>query len=268
MAMNDQEVLSQLNELTYFKEVFVVAYRGSVAHNLYMPPEDPNSVDDTDIVMSVIPPLDHYFGLRKLGNRGTKDTWMGSLDIVTYEATKMISLLTQGNPNILSLLWTKDEHFLYRHRIFEWLQSARGLFIGKHVYKAFAGYAAAQIYKMEHSAYEGHMGAKRKELVDKYGFDCKNAAHAIRLLRMGCEFLTSGELRVYRENDRQELLDIKTGKWALEQVKNEATRLFETHRGIYETSDLPEEVDLDAINQLSVAMLEEWFRDPANQRLS
>jgi predicted nucleotidyltransferase len=230
-----------------------------VAHNLYIPPEDPNSIDDLDIVIGVIQPIDHYFGLRKFGNRGTKDTWMGSLDIVTYEATKMISLLAQGNPNILSLLWTKDEHFLYRHPVFNKLRRERSLFVGKHVYKSFAGYASAQIYKMEHSAYEGHMGTKRKELVDKYGFDCKNAAHAIRLLRMGCEFLTTGELQVFRQYDREELLDIKTGKWTLEQVKTEAKRLFDAHREIYDTCTLPEDVNYDDINSLSVEMFEEWF---------
>ena len=42
----------------------------------------------------------------------------------------------------------------------------------------------------------GYMGQKRRELVRRVGYDAKNAAHLIRLLRMGIEFLTEGTLHV------------------------------------------------------------------------
>lgn len=51
------------------------------------------------------------------------------------------------------------------------------------------------------------MGQKRRELVRRVGYDAKNAAHLIRLLRMGIEFLTEGTLHVERA-DATELLDI------------------------------------------------------------
>jgi DNA relaxase NicK len=44
----------------------------------------------------------------------------------------------------------------------------------------------------------GYMGKKRRELVVRVGYDAKNAAHLIRLLRMGIEFLTEGTLYVER----------------------------------------------------------------------
>ena len=49
------------------------------------------------------------------------------------------------------------------------------------------------------------MGEKRKAIVRKYQYDVKNAAHLIRLLRMGIEFLETGELRVFRAMDAEEL---------------------------------------------------------------
>jgi len=58
----------------------------------------------------------------------------------------------------------------------------------------------------------GYMGKKRRELVRRVGYDAKNAAHLIRLLRMGIEFLTEGTLYVERP-DAAELLDIKRGVW-------------------------------------------------------
>ena len=78
---------------------------------------------------------------------------------------------------------------------------------------------------MEHYSTMGYMGEKRKALVDKYKFDTKNASHCIRLLRMCMEALITGEVHVFRE-DASQLLEIKRGRWSLEQVKAEADRLF------------------------------------------
>jgi hypothetical protein len=41
------------------------------------------------------------------------------------------------------------------------------LFVGRHVYKPFVGYATQQLYKMEHGAFKGYMGEKRKALVER-----------------------------------------------------------------------------------------------------
>ena len=76
----------------------------------------------------------------------------------------------------------------------------------------------------------GYMGQKRRELVRRVGYDAKNAAHLIRLLRMGIEFLTEGTLHVERA-DAPELLDIKRGAWPLEKVKAESERLVSTLAG-------------------------------------
>jgi hypothetical protein len=87
------------------------------------------------------------------------------------------------------------------------------------------------------------MGAKRKALVEKIGYDAKNAAHAIRLLRMGTEFLETGRLKVHREEDAEEIRSIKRGEWSLERVKEEAERGFARAREAYERSPLPVEPD-------------------------
>jgi hypothetical protein len=71
------------------------------------------------------------------------------------------------------------------------------------------------------------MGEKRKAMVRKYQYDVKNAAHLIRLLRMGSELITTGMLQVYRTTDADELKVIKRGGWTLDQVKAEAARLFD-----------------------------------------
>ncbi len=97
----------------------------------------------------------------------------------------------------------------------------------------------------------GYMGRKRKELVMKFGYDCKNAAHLIRLLKMGIEFLGQGVLYVDRSNiDAEELLQIKRGEWPLERVTEEAERLFKLAEKEYSLSPLPEAPDREAAERL------------------
>jgi len=103
------------------------------------------------------------------------------------------------------------------------------------------------------------MGQKRRELVRRVGYDAKNAAHLIRLLRMGIEFLTEGALYVERA-DAPELLDIKRGAWPLDKVKAEAERLFALSQEAYVRSSLPSEPDQDAAERLCIEMISEWFQ--------
>jgi hypothetical protein len=44
---------------------FMLAYRGSIAHNMYAPGSDPNSIDDVDLIGFVIPDARYYRGLRE-----------------------------------------------------------------------------------------------------------------------------------------------------------------------------------------------------------
>ncbi len=57
----------------------------------------------------------------------------------------------------------------------------------------------------------------RHETELQFGYDTKHAMHLVRLLRMGYEILTTGDLLV-RRPDAQELLSIRAGKWSYEQV--------------------------------------------------
>jgi hypothetical protein len=81
-------------------------------------------------------------------------------------------------------------------------------------------------------------------------YDVKNAAHLIRLLRMGAEFLQTGRLQVYRTTDADELKLIKRGGWTLDQVKREAERLFAGIEKARAWSPLPPGPDESAANEL------------------
>lgn len=234
----------------------LVGYRGSIAHHMYVPSTDASSIDDKDVMGVCIAPLNAYFGLEKFEG---KDTFLREWDVVVYEVRKFVRLLAKSNPNVLSLLWLDDNHYLCRTPLGQCLIDNRHLFMTRQLYRSFTGYAYGQLKRMTHHAYQGYMGEKRKALVDALGYDAKNAAHLIRLLRMGIEALRTGVLHVAR-HDAPELLEIKRGLWTLERVHEEAVHLFRRAEAAFDACTLPNEPDRDAINTLLVSIVSnEYF---------
>lgn len=231
-------------------------YRGSIVHGTYVPNKHPLSIDDKDAMVIVVPPMDHYIGLKDFGSRGTKEVTSDPWDIVVYEARKFIRLLKKGNPNVLQALWLKPKNYLKITPAGQMLIDNRDMFVAKTVYRSFTGYAYAQLKKMENFKHEGYMGEKRKRLVTQFGYDTKNASHLIRLLKMGIEFLNDGRLYPER-HDAKYLIDIKQGQYTCDQIKAEAVRLFEMADDAYVRSSLPAEPNTAAINELCEAVIKE-----------
>ena len=256
----------------------VLALMGSHSHGTYMPPTEPNAIDDIDMMGFVVPPIQYHLGLPRWEHWRMQ---FEELDVVLYSLEKAFRLLLKSNPNIVGMLWLRDDEYLHRHPIFARLHEQREIFSSQVAADAFSGYAMDQLQRMEafdldrmaeyealtaairdqgpvtevleadanklvhiarnwgidlealkrfrklhRSHFSGYMGEKRKAMVRRYQYDVKNAAHLIRLLRMGTEFLRTGRLEVYRTADAEELKLIKRGGWTLEQVKAEAERLF------------------------------------------
>jgi len=234
------------------------AYRGSIVHGTYMGTKGPYSTDDKDAMVICVPPRDYYLGFNThgLGKKGVKEIKRNEWDIVCYEARKAISLLEKGNPNMLMLLWLREEDYIRITPAGQLLLMHRSYFNGKHVYKSFVGYARGQMHRMTHGIHNGYMGFRRKELFAKHGYDVKNASHLIRLLRMAVEYLATGELNVWR-HDASELIDIKRGRWTLEEIEKEAARLFELADKALIGSKLPERPSHKFISDLCVSIIEQ-----------
>ena len=71
------------------------AYRGSIAHGMYVPRSSPTSIDDKDIMAICVLPPEYYLGLTEYGSRGTVEIKQGAWDIVIYEVRKMIKMLLE-----------------------------------------------------------------------------------------------------------------------------------------------------------------------------
>jgi uncharacterized protein len=89
----------------------------------------------------------------------------------------------------------------------------------------------------------------RYELVLKHGYDTKFGSHLIRLLLEGEELLTTGKL-VFPLAYAELLLEIKKGKFEVEQLLEMATQIEDRMRDAREKSKLPSKPKFDEVNAL------------------
>lgn len=218
-------------------------YVGSKSHNTYVPSNDPESFDDIDIMAVVLPPRSKVLGLDPW--KETEQIQIEEWDVVVHSASKYIGLLMKGNPSLLATLWVRPDDQLHLDNRFRTVLSSRDVFSTRNAITVFEHYARSQLHKMSshENAYQGYMGEKRKQLVDKYGYDLKNAAHTIRLLAMGIEFLSTGQLKVFRDEDAETIRSIKRGEWPLAKVLTYADVLFAEIQRAGQNSSLPLEPD-------------------------
>ena len=70
-------------------------------------------------------------------------------DTVIYSFNKLISLLSNVNPNTIELLGLKPEHYLYVSPVGQELLDNKKLFLSKKAVHSFGGYANQQLYRLQ-----------------------------------------------------------------------------------------------------------------------
>lgn len=202
-----------------------------------------------------------YLGMDQWGSQGTRETkdTARSMECVEYELRKFMGLCSRFNPNVIPLLWLKSNFYTWMYPQGQLLIDNRHLFNSKLAVHSFVGYAYGQIEKMAATDLAtGKMGARRKTLREKWGFDVKYGYHAVRLARMIVEFLKSdGEsLNVWRGDlDAEELLVIRNGARSYSEIKSEVEELLKEATMSAKTSKLPDQPDRVKLNQLCEKIL-------------
>ncbi len=107
---------------------------GSQAYGLALPHSD------TDIKGVFVLPIKEFYGLQYTDQINNETN-----DEVYLELKKFIDLLTKNNPNILELLNTPQDCFLFKHPAMEYIKA--DIFLSRLCNQSFAGYAYAQIKK-------------------------------------------------------------------------------------------------------------------------
>ena len=158
-------------------------------------------------------------------------------DVVIYALPKFVKLALAANPNILDVLFCDAQDVLFAICTGSDLRNIAHDFLSQRVYKTFTGYAHGALKRLNHPSgrHSAHWG-----LVEKNGYDTKNAAHLVRLYRMGYEALKDGVIRVKRP-DADELLAIRNGAWTLDEVEKFAEEMDTKCKQALQTTSLPPE---------------------------
>lgn len=72
-------------------------------------------------------------------------------DTVIYGLRKFFYLCAGGNPNVIELLGTKPEHVLHMNAIGKKVRDNAEIFLSKRAFKSFAGYATAQLRRLQNA---------------------------------------------------------------------------------------------------------------------
>lgn len=120
------------------RTVFLTKY-GSHAYGTNTPESD------LDIRGIAIPPAEYFHGfLKRFEQAESTDP-----DLVIYDIRKFFDLAANANPNVLDLLFTEESDHLFITEASRILIENRNLFLSKKVRHTYAGYAHAQLKRIQ-----------------------------------------------------------------------------------------------------------------------
>src|ERR1017187_3994555 len=139
MMKNRETRGRKLYSYIFNEKEIISGFRGSVAHGLRMDPEKEGmyGTSDFDQFSIYIFPLEYYISLEGYYNsKEVVDRKIGEDDLVKYEIRKAFNLLSGVNPNIISFLWNKPEHYTHISEGGKLLLENRQMFLSRRRIKA------------------------------------------------------------------------------------------------------------------------------------
>lgn len=149
-------------------------------------------------------------------------------DTVLFELNQFFYLTARANPNVVETLWVDMSDVVVNTEAYQHIRGWRGAFLSKRFYHTTLGYARSEMDKV------------KKKYEETGEFNAKNAMHVVRLVRMGREVFTHGEIFVKRP-DAAELKSIRNGEWSIDRLQQYVVEQEEELRRLKDTSTLPNE---------------------------
>jgi predicted nucleotidyltransferase len=174
-------------------------------------------------------------------------------DLTVFGVVKFFRLCMENNPNMVDTLYTPDFCVLHATAVGRMVRERREVFLHKGAYQKFKGYAYAQLHKMETRRPVG----KRRETVERYGFDVKFAYHVVRLLGEVEQILTTGTLDLQR--NREQLKAIRRGEVPAAEIRRMFAEKERDLERLYHESPLPYGPREAEIRQLLLDCLEHHY---------
>lgn len=189
------------------------------------------------------------FQQHHIKENGTEKTY----DLSIYSIVKYFNLCMENNPNMIDSLFVPFNCIVHSTHVGNRVREKRRIFLHKGIWHKLKGYAYSQIHKMQSKEAVG----KRKEVVEKFGYDVKFAYHCVRLLNQGEQVLMEGDLDLQRS--REQLKSIRRGEWKIEEIIDYFNRKEKEMEKLYIESNLPHSPDENAIKTLLLECLEEHY---------
>lgn len=224
-----------------------------------------DSSQDFDYCAVFIEPIDYVVGLHRMDHY----TWRtqpegvrsepGDVDFSSYSLRKFMSLAMTGNPSIVQMLFAPETHLDASHYGMRLLSMAEYI-ASKQAGPRFLGYLESQEKRLV-GELKGHM-PKRPELVARFGYDTKYAAHALRLGFQGIEYMETGKIRLPMLPDPGDYLRaVRAGEYTLADVVADIAVLKQNLKHAMDTSPLPPEPHKAMIEEWLIEMHLDWWHE-------
>ncbi len=185
----------------------------------------------------------------------------GDLDLTIYSLRKYLRLAMQGNPTVLTLLFTRGAQNVYCDARGGHLQDLAPLIVSRQAGKRYLGYLESQRQRL--MGERGQKKVNRPELEEKYGYDTKYAMHMLRLGFQGVELLTSGKLTLPLTGEAHTFCyDVRQGGVPMQDVLSRTGLLERELKDLIDSGPIRDTPDKEAVEAWMVNMYwEKWKGD-------
>ena len=212
--------------------------------------------DDRDEMGVCVEPREYVLGLREFEHYVYRTqpeghpSGPGDLDLTVYGLRKWMRLARKGSPTVMLLLFAPPDAMIVQTPLGEELQRLAPAFVARRAGRAFLGYLDGQRRGL---LGERHV-ARDRERSPEYGYDTKYAMHALRIGYQGQELIRDAHITLpVPEPERTRLMAIRRGEVPLDDVLAEVDDVVAELERLVGASDLPDDVDHDAIDAFLVA---------------
>lgn len=188
-------------------------------------------------------------------------------DLMVHDVRKVPDLLWKSNPSFMEVLFSRDVRVpdIFAAPFIRRILSMRGDIAAMNLpvmWRTTMGMHISRMGRLEKGT------ESTQPLVDRYGYDTKQAMHAIRFLWVlrkfaDSDFMDFGSAITATSEERESLLAIKSGRYTLEEFREYAER---TMRETEELKPLFEgaEPDRDTFSELDATVMD-LVRDAIDQ---
>ena len=155
----------------------------------------------------------------KVGGNGPLD-----VDVCLCTLTKWAGLAAKGNPSAFHFLFMQLQ---FTTNTWDYFTARPEIFLAKGHVEPFLGFANDQMKRL--LGQKGQKNVHRAELETKFGYDTKYAMHIVRRYGEAKELMESGRITLPRPH-REELIEIRLGKYTLAEIRELSLQLEGLHR--------------------------------------